>query len=279
MSVNAQQVEQWNGVESDHWVQHADQYDQQLAPFADALFERAEVGKRDRLLDVGCGCGATTITASLSAMEAVGADLSGPMLDVARRRAAEAGRTNTRFLVADAQTYPFGSQCFESVISRFGVMFFDDPGTAFGNLHGSLVRGGKFGFMCWQPLDVNEWLLVPGMAAAQHVALPDMETGDGPGMFSLADPVRARNLLEDAGFDQITAEDVSTKITLGGGGDVDETLDFLLGTGIARAVFEGAAPEAIAPATEAVRAALSAHFEAGVGVRLGAQAWMITARA
>lgn len=98
-------------------------------------------------------------------------------------------------------------------------------------------------------------------------------------MFSLADAGRTRILLDEAGFEQVVIGDITTKIILGGGGDVSEALDFLLGTGIARAIFDSAPPDATTPAIEAVRMALSEHFEPGVGVRLGARAWMVTATA
>ena len=86
MDVNEAQREQWNGTESDHWVLHADRYDAQLVPFADALFEQLDLSDRDAVLDIGCGCGVTTLTASRQAARAVGADLSEPMLEVARAR-------------------------------------------------------------------------------------------------------------------------------------------------------------------------------------------------
>jgi SAM-dependent methyltransferase len=172
MSANEQQAEHWNGSEDGHWVAHADRYDRQLAPFADALFERIKLTPSDRILDVGCGCGATTIAAANFASRAVGVDLSQAMLAVARERARTSGLTNTEFMLADAQTYPFESESFDIVISRFGVMFFDDTTAAFANLRSSMVAGGRLAFVCWQPLEANEWLLVPGLAAAQHVVFP-----------------------------------------------------------------------------------------------------------
>jgi ubiquinone/menaquinone biosynthesis C-methylase UbiE len=60
----------------------------------------------------------------------------------ARRLAAAAGVTNARFEVADAQVHPFQAGIFDVVLSSFGVMFFDDPAAAFGNLRKALRRGG-----------------------------------------------------------------------------------------------------------------------------------------
>ncbi len=279
MGINEAQKEQWNGAESDHWVLHADRYDAQLVPFADALFGQLELSDRDAVLDIGCGCGFTTLAASHQAARAVGVDLSDPMLEVARTRMDKAGITNAEFLAADAQTYDFGSQKFTAVISRFGVMFFDDQVAAFSNLHGVLVPAGRLSFVCWQPLAANEWLLVPGLAATKYVSLPDLGDGTGPGMFALSDDERVREILSAAGFSDVVVQPFITTITLGGGGDVEETLTFLLGTGIARALLADASPEVVGPAIDAVRQSLSEHFEPGVGVRLGAAAWMVSATA
>ncbi len=277
MSTNEQQTEQWNGVESNHWVENAERYDRQLAPFADALFERLTLAGMDRVLDIGCGCGATTITAAAQAQHAVGLDLSGPMLAVARNRAADAGLANVEFVEADAQVHRFVPASFDVVVSRFGVMFFDDPAAAFANLRGALADDGRLVFVCWRPLDANEWLLVPGLAAAAHVALPDLGGENAPGMFSLADDDAIRAVLGGAGFNTVKMEPFDTTITLGGGGTVDETLDYLLGTGIAHALLDTATPDAREHAIDAVRASLAEHYEAGVGVRLGASAWLVSA--
>jgi SAM-dependent methyltransferase len=279
VSVNEQQIEQWNGVESNHWVEYAERYDGQLAPFADVLFERLALVGADRVLDVGCGCGVTTLTAAAQALHAVGLDLSGPMLAVARNRAADAGLANVEFIQADAQVHWFVPASFDVVVSRFGVMFFDDLTPAFANLRAALADDGRLAFVCWRPLDANEWLFVPGAAAAAHVALPDLGGDNAPGMFSLADDDAVRALLGAAGFNAIDVEPFDTTITLGGGGTVDETLDYLLGTGIAHALLDNAAPDARERAIDAVRASLAERYEAGVGVRLGAGAWVVSARA
>jgi SAM-dependent methyltransferase len=206
-----------------------------------------------------------------------GIDLSRPMLEVARQRATSAGRTNIDFVVGDAQTHHFEEGSFDIVISRFGVMFFDDPVSAFTNLRRSLTAGGRVAFVSWQGLEANEWLLVPGLAAAQHVALPDLAGNGGPGMFSLAKPDSINELLAHAGFRDIQIDPLNPTITLGGGGTVDESLDYLLGTGIARALLDSAEPEARIRAIDAVRAALTERYEPGIGVRLGTGAWLTTA--
>ena len=235
--------------ESLHWVAEADRYDGQLAPFAGLVLERASVARDETVLDVGCGCGAMTIDSAGQCAAAVGVDVSAGVLAVARRRAVDARVANVEFVEADAQRHRFERGGFDAVISRFGLMFFDDPTVAFGSLRLSLREGGRLVFVCWQGLEANEWLLVPGLAAAAHVALPTGVGARGPGMFSLADRDTLAQLLTVAGFGEIEIDPVAPSITLGGGGDLEETVEFLLGTGIARALFEGATPDSRLAAT------------------------------
>jgi SAM-dependent methyltransferase len=279
MPVNEQQAEAWNGAESAHWVEHADRYDRQLAPFAHALLERVRLESHDAVLDVGCGCGATTLAAARRSRTAVGVDLSKPLLKIATDRARAASIDNVEFTAADAQTHAFVEDAFDMVISQFGVMFFDDPASAFANLRRALAPGGRVAFVCWQGLEANEWVDVVGRAVARQVALPALGgQARGPGMFSLEDPNETTALLDASGFTQIEIESASPTILLGGGGNLEESLDFLLGMGIARGLLSQLDAGARIETTETIRASLARAYEPGVGVRLGTGAWLVTAR-
>ncbi len=274
---NYQQREHWNGDEAAHWVDAADGYDAQLQPFGDALLAAMAPQSGEVVIDVGCGNGVTAIGAARTAQAVSGVDISAPMLAVARARAAELGVSNVDFVEADAQTYAFAPAAADVVMSRFGVMFFDDAPAAFANLSRALTPGGRIGFVSWRPLVDNEWLLTPGAAAGAHVEIPPAETAaDAPGMFSLSDPNSVRTRLEGAGFSQIEIAPINTTITLGGGGTVEEALAFLLRTGIARALFAGALDEQRTLAVDAVRTSFATHYEPGVGVRMGAAGWMVS---
>ena len=155
-------ADEWNGDEAQHWVTEADRYDGQLAPFGELLFDRLQLAAFETVLDVGCGCGATTIGAARVSAAAVGVDLSVAMLAVGKQRAQVAGLSNIEFVVGDAAHHQFASGSFDAIISRFGVMFFDDPVMAFTNLRDALRIGGRLAFVCWQGLEANPWLLVPG---------------------------------------------------------------------------------------------------------------------
>jgi len=274
---NAEQIAHWNADEARHWVDEQDRYDRQLAPFADAVLRAAAHGSADRVLDIGCGCGRTTLLAARDAAGAVGVDISAPMLARACARADAERVTNARFEQADVQTHAFEADSFDVAISRFGVMFFDDPVAAFSKVARALRPGGRLAFVCWQDLGQNEWLLVPGVAAMQHVPMPDIGTPGGPGMFSLAEPDRVRALLEPSGFVDVDVVAFDAPMLLSGGGTLEETIDFLVASGIGRAMLEKAEPEAAARAVEAVRDAL-APLHDGDGVWLGASAWVVTAR-
>jgi SAM-dependent methyltransferase len=279
-ATNHEQHDHWSGPEGDHWVTHADRYDRMLAPFADQLMATAAVSRKDRVLDIGCGCGATTIAAAQAAFGgvAMGVDLSPQMLETATARAHAAGvGDRCRFEVADAQTTDFGGGRFDVAVSRFGVMFFDDPVAAFTNIATALRPGGRLVFCCWQFLEANDWMLVPGAAAAQHVPLPEAATGTGPGPFALADPAQTRATLFGAGFEAIEIDPFTTSMLLGGGGTLDETVDFMVASGSGRALLDPAPADARRAAISAVRDTLAPLVGAD-GVRLGAGAWVVTAR-
>jgi len=170
--------------------------------------------------------------------------------------------------------HPFGGGSLDAILSRFGVMFFDDPEGAFANLAGALHPGGRLAFACWQDLFHNEWMLVPGAAAAPHVGLPDMEPG-APGPFALADADRITRLLTSARFHDVTLEPIARPMRAGS--DVDDTVAFFESTDIARRLMADAPPGKITAALDAVRTALL-PYASDDGVVLNGTAWLVTAR-
>jgi SAM-dependent methyltransferase len=279
LRANQNQFEAWNGGESVHYVDHSDRYDRQLVPFSDALLARGGLESHHAVLDIGCGCGATTLRAAGLVQRAVGADLSEPLVQIARHRARTSGIGNAEFVIADAQTHPFGAGTFDVIISQFGVMFFDAPMTAFINLRRALARGGRAAFVCWQGLQANEWLMVLGRAVSQHVALPHFGgQAGGPGMFSLCDPSEITTLLHSAGFELVECDPLTPTVLVGGGGTLDESIDFLLGMGMARGLVGLAGPDAHDAVIDTVRRELAERYEPNIGLRLGAAAWLVSAR-
>lgn len=275
---NQQQSDAWNGPESVHYVDHADRYDRQLLPVTDVLFARAHVAPEDRVLDVGSGSGATTLAAAQTAARVLGVDISEPLTAVARERAR--GLDTVEFLVADAQTHRFDAGAFDVVISQFGLMFFDEPETAFANLRHALTDDGRIVFVAWRRLEDNDWLAPVVAAVAAHADVPDLGgLANGGGMFAMRDDQEITGLLEATGFGDVTVESVSPSVLIAGGGDAEECAEFLLGMGIVRGLLSRLDDGQRRLAIDAIRARLEELHEDGVGVRLGAAIWLVSARA
>ncbi len=208
--------------------------------------------------------------------EVVGIDPSVPMLDVARRSAADHGATNISFVEGDAGTHPFEPHAFDLVYSRLGIMFFNEPEAAFANLRRALRRGGRFGFVCWRPLGENGWAIEPRNAVATIVPLPPPPPTDAVGPFSLSSDDRIRTLLSGAGFVDVEVEAHDTPLLLGRG-DIDEAIEFylrLLPTGYL--MFE---PDRhlLDRIRVALRTVLEKHH-APDGIWMGSGSWVVRAR-
>ena len=274
---NAEQIRYWNETIAPRWIEQEAMLDAQIAPLGLAVIERAKVARGERVLDVGCGCGQTT----LQLAERVGAtgcvlgvDVSAPMLGRARERAK--GLANVRFENADAQTWR-SAERFDLAFSRFGVMFFADPEAAFANLRGALRREGRLAFVCWQAIERNPWLLVPMRALAGIVEFPAPPAPGAPGPFAFADPDRVRAILSRAGFAGIELAPLAGDLAIGAGGDLDRAVGFAMQMGPASALLREADAALRERARAAIRAAL-APFVTPTGVRADYAAWAVTAR-
>jgi SAM-dependent methyltransferase len=272
--VNTAQAEAWNGYEGEHWAAHDDRYDAVNGGFNAFLLDAAEIGERDRVLDIGCGNGRLTRLAARRARlgQALGVDLSAPMLARARARAAEEDVPNVAFEQGDAQVHAFPEGGFGVAVSRFGVMFFADPVAAFGNIGRALRPGGRLAFLCMKGLDGTDLGTVFGAMAAH---LPRPTGPDGTGPTSFADPARIRTVLTGAGFQDVTWTHVEADQIWGR--DVADAAEFLSGWGPVRFHMEQAGSAAAARARDALTAALR-PFEQPDAVRLRGTAWLVTAR-
>jgi SAM-dependent methyltransferase len=177
------------------------------------------IAAADAVLDVGCGCGALSLVAAAqsAARTVVGIDLSESMLERARDRAGEAGVADrVSFLAGDAQVIDLGAAGFDAVISRFGVMFFDDPGAAFRNLARLTRPAGGLAFVCWAPQADNPWYSLPKSVAAAHVPPMEPPPSGSPGPFGLDDPERTTALLNAAGWRDIEVQQAQDRRRSGG---------------------------------------------------------------
>ena len=279
MRPNQQQSVAWNGPESAHYVDHADCYDRQLAPVTETLLESAAIEPAHAVLDVACGSGATALVAARRGRKVLGVDISEPLLAVAAQRARLAGLDNVEFTVADVQTHDFGAGGFDVAVSQFGLMFFDDPVRAFSNLRGALAPDGRIVFVTWQGLGSNEWLAPVVGAVARYAEVPDLGgLVNGGGMFALKDDAEITELLVSSGFGDIVVESIAPTVMIGGGGSVDESVDFLLGMGIVRGLLSRLDEPQRLSAVDAVRNELEQRHHPGVGVTFGTGVWLVSAR-
>jgi SAM-dependent methyltransferase len=273
---NVVQAELWNGAEGRDWAERPDRYETMLAPFGARVLDAVALRPGDRVLDVGCGAG----DLARAAADRVGADgrvegidLSEPLVETARRRTG--GQGQVTYTVDDAQIHPFLPGGIDVVVSRFGVMFFDDPVAAFTNLAIALRPGGRLGFVCWQDAAANEWMLTAPMAALAHLPPPDPAMFEVLSPFGFADPGRVAGILGEAGFVDITCTGVEQMLLFGGARTLDDAVEFFR-VGLGASLLTGAGPEQVDAALVAVRDALAPHVTAR-GVELGAAAWLVTA--
>ncbi len=201
---NAAQRDYWNSDEGLTWVEFEDELDQVLQRVNDRLLRLSDPAPDERVLDIGCGTGATArdLAARLNSGGTVlAADISALLLKRARKRGGD-----VTYVLADAQCHDFGTDRFELVTSRFGTMFFNEPILAFRNIHRSLKRGGRLHMACWRGVAENPWFAIPGKQASKFLGvLRSAWDGAEPGPVAFADADRVVSMLEQAGFDDVSA--------------------------------------------------------------------------
>jgi len=275
---NAQQIEYWNGPVGERWVALQDKLDRNLSGVTDGILPFAAARAGERVLDIGCGGGTTSflLEEKVGPEGAVlGADISRPLLGLARERAKAKG-SRVQFLEADASASDFGGGRFDLGFSRFGVMFFADPIAAFANIKRAMAPGGRLAFVCWRAMRDNEWTRVPFDAAKRF--LPDEGPADphAPGPFAFADPARLKTILARAGFADVAIEKYDTTMRLGGTAQTAASEAFNIGP-VARAV-AGLDEATRAKILAAIEAAWK-PFESPNGVAPGAAVWLVGAKA
>jgi SAM-dependent methyltransferase len=274
-SSNAAQIEYWNLSAGETWAALQEPLDRQIEPLGLAAIDVLEPKEGQQIVDIGCGCGQTTLSLASrlgAAGSVVGVDISGPMLEVAQRRLRASLNLPVTFRRLDAQTDDLGRSVFDAAFSRFGVMFFSEPVTAFTNIRRSLKAGGRLVFVCWRALIENPWMEVPLQAALPFIEPVETPDPTAPGPFAFADASRVRAILSDAGFGSV---EISRFDTLIGGADLEQTLKLALKLGpLGRALREQ--PESTEAVAAAVRGAL-ARYVTSDGVLMPAAVWIVLA--
>jgi SAM-dependent methyltransferase len=280
-AANAGQTEFWNSASGQRWVTHQEALDQRLAPLTEALMEQAGIRPGEAVIDVGCGAGTTTLqlaTAVGAHGSVLGIDISEPLLAAARRRVLQTGRTNVRLLRADAQTHRFERACHDRVVSRFGVMFFDDPVGAFANLGRALRPGGRLAFASWGPLEANPWFVLPLEVGVPRLGPPEPPAPRAPGPLALSEPDYINEILTGAGYAQVRMHRVDTYLPGARSTRAEAELMSLFGP-LSRLLRERGADEATRIALVAELADRLTPYATADSVRLPASFHLVTATA
>lgn len=270
---NLDQLRAWDGDEGEYWAAHADHFERALAAYQDRFFEAADIGTRDRVLDIGCGTGHTSRVAARTAAAGwvLGVDLSSAMLDVARARAAADELTNVRFQQADAQVHRFEPEGVDVAIGHTSAMFFGDRVAALANIGRALRPGGRLVLLTWQPLAANEWIRAFSTALAAGREPPAPPPG-APGPFTLADPDVIESVLEAAGYRDVTLDGASAPMWFGE--DTDDAYRLL--SGLLSWMVAGLDEAARTRSLDDLRTTIAAH-ETPHGVLYGSATWIIRA--
>ena len=274
---NTDQIAFWNGPGGQRWLDRQQAHDTLLAPIGEVLLDRAATRVGESVLDIGCGCGATSIALAQRVApggRVLGIDVSSPMLARARQLAPKG--LPVVFTLADATTYPFEPGRADLLCSRFGVMFFADPVRSFANMRYGLRGSARLVFACWRDLRENPWTLTPLQEAYRHVPRLREVGPEDPGPFSFAAEHRVRGILEQAGFRQIELEPINLSLDLAHGCGLEAAVDAALNIGPASRALDGQSDELRAAAAESIRAAL-AQYQVGNAVPLPSACWIVTA--
>lgn len=278
----AMEQDYWKRLAGPRWAADQARMDTILAPYAVALEPALSVPAGATLVDVGCGCGATTLLAQRlsSGAHVIGLDVSEPMLEVAQRRARDGASTagqepTVRFLCGDAATEPIAPGSVLRIVSRFGVMFFSDPVAAFSHMRGWLAPEGRMVFMVWGTPADNPWLFGVMQAIAPHVDVPAPEP-HAPGPMSLSLPERRREVFHGAGLVIEEEQDVTSPVRVPG--SVEDAVDFYQGRGPVGAALAAADESARLAALAALRRHVAALHD-GTGISQPAHAIRVTLRA
>jgi SAM-dependent methyltransferase len=274
--VNADQRAFWNGRGGETWVARQEHTDLTLAPVFDALLAFAAPRTGERVMDVGCGCGASTLDfarAVGTAGRVTALDISGPMLAEGRSRAAAAGITNIEWREADPATATLDE--YDLLASAFGVMFFGDPVSAFANMRRAASADARLAFVSWRPPSENPWTALPINAVSRHLPPRPQPVPNAPGMFAFADPEYVSGVLTAAGWAPPRFDALDLEIDLAAGRGLDEAVAQTTKIGAVNSRLRDQPTEVVTAAIASLREALAAHTD-GSSVRLPAAMWLVS---
>ncbi|MEX3815445.1 class I SAM-dependent methyltransferase [Paraburkholderia sp. BR13439] len=278
---NAYQVADWNGQSGERWVANQARLDAMVAVFGQAAIEAAAPAAGERVLDVGCGAGASSLALAArvgAGGQVLGVDISAPL--ISRARALAPQDTPVLYQVADASSAELPEGAFDILFSRFGVMFFDDPTAAFTHMRRALRPGGRVAFVCWRGAAENDWVRLP-MGAIKGILPPSAPPDpEAPGPFSFGDRGRVSRILTAAGFADIAIAPFDASVPFGEGGTRDAAID----DAVKMTLEVGPLSRALADQPDDIRARASAAVRAAFAglpgersVMIDGAAWIVLA--
>ena len=275
---NAKQKDFWSGKGGDYWVEKQSEMDIMLNPLGEKALTKLDLKSNSDVLDIGCGCGATTLEIAKKVSEGTvtGLDISVPMLDKAESEASIQGIANVDFKVVDVQVDQLASEKYDYVYSRFGVMFFDDPYEAFKNIFSSIKEGGELSFVCWQDPSLNPWQSLSVQVIRGYLDMPSPPPRS-PGPFAFHEKDYVKEILEKSGFSNISFDDNQEDITMFSGKSLQEASeDYLAINPVVTEMLKDSPDDLKAEIVESLKEAFS-EFHKGDGLVFPSATWVVSA--
>ena len=276
--INLKQKEFWSGSGGDVWVNKQSEMDIMLNPLGTKAISKLDLSKATKIIDIGCGCGATTleIAKQLGEGEIIGVDISKPMLARAAKNASAQSLSNANFQVLDVQVDDMPSD-FDIAFSRFGVMFFEDPYQAFSNIYNSLKEKGQLSFVCWQNPSLNPWQSLSLLVIKEYLDLPSPPP-KSPGPFAFEDKNYISDILNQSNFKDIEIEDNQEDIVMFSGKSIEEACeDYLTINPVVTEMLKNSKEELKDEILQALILKFS-EFHNGDGLLFPSATWIVTAR-
>ncbi len=278
-SIGRAQREFWNGDATRRWVTEQAHIDRFFAKVTDAALAAAAPTRGEGVLDIGCGTGTTVLRLAEAvgpSGRVLGIDISEPQFALARQRVAAAGVTQVQLVLDDAATHDLPPACFDLCFSRFGVMFFAEPITAFRNIRRAMKPSGRLVLAVFRSGPENPWATASAAAICHLVPPPAPAGPEEPGQFSWSDPARVRRILGGAGFSNVVLTPLDLAFTIGA--DAAGAAEFATFIGQGARMLHGQSDETRQAARKALEVFFRPHEGPG-GVNLPGALWLVSAQA
>ena len=276
---NIKQKQFWSGAGGDVWVDKQREMDIMLNPLGERVIQGLDLKEETKILDIGCGCGATTLEIAkiVNQGEVIGVDISEPMLERATQTASDMALTNISYQVKDVQVDEMPNNYFDIAFSRFGVMFFEDPFEAFNNINHSLKDDGQLSFVCWQHASLNPWQSLSIQVIKEFFDLP-APPPKSPGPFAFEDKSYIEEILNASGFRDIEIKDNQEDIVMFSGKSIREACeDYLTINPVVTEMLKNSPSELREEILEALIGKFS-NYHKDDGLLFPSATWIVTAK-